>query len=108
MTGKYRHALAPVLALLGLIAQPSAAAPADQGRELAAACASCHRTDGHDTVIPSIAGLDESRIVHLMLAYRAAEQGSQIMHVVAGALTAEEIEAVAHYVARHPIEPKQP
>jgi cytochrome c553 len=97
---RYRIALA--LALAGLIALPCAAAPADQGRGLAAACASCHRTDGHDSVIPSIAGLDESRIVHLMLVYRSTDQGSQIMHVVAGALSPEEIEAVAHFVAGHP------
>jgi sulfide dehydrogenase cytochrome subunit len=103
---RYRFALA--LALAGVIARPCAAATAEQGRGLAASCASCHRTDGHDTVIPSIAGLDESRIIRLMLAYRSADQGSQIMHVVAGALSPEEIEAVAHYVALHPSETKQP
>lgn len=105
MTTRYLAALP--LALAGLIAQSSAAAPANQGRELAASCASCHRPDGHDTVIPPIGGLDESRIVHLMLAYRSAEQGSQIMHVVAGSLTPEEIEAVAYYIARHSSGEKQ-
>jgi cytochrome c553 len=85
--------------LFGLICQPGAAEAANQGRDIAAACASCHRPDGHDTVIRPIAGLDESRIVKLMLAYRTAGQGSQIMHVVAGALTPEEIDAVAHYLA---------
>jgi cytochrome c553 len=100
-----RHRIALALVLAGMIVQPCAA---DQGRGLAAACASCHRTDGHDTVIPSIAGLDESRIVHLMLAYRSADQGSQIMHVVAGALSPEEIAAVAHYVAGHPSGTRQP
>jgi cytochrome c553 len=106
MIAAKRNWYALPLALAGLIHQPCAAAPANQGRELAAACASCHRPDGHDTVIPSIAGLDESRIVHLMLAYRSAERGSQIMRVVADALTPEEIEAVANYVARHPSEKK--
>jgi cytochrome c553 len=90
------------VALAGLIAQPGAAIAGNQGRELAAACASCHRPDGHGTAIPSIAGLDETRIVHSMLAYRSADQGNQIMHVVAGALSPEEIATVAHYLARQP------
>jgi cytochrome c553 len=108
VTRPHRCALALIPVLPWLAAQPSAAAPANQGRELAAACASCHQPDGHDTVIPPLAGLEESRIVHLMLAYRSAEQRSQIMHVVAGALTPEEIQAVAHFVARPPSDTKQP
>jgi cytochrome c553 len=97
-----RAAVALAVALGGLIAQPGAAAAGNQGRELAAACASCHRPDGRGTAIPAIAGLDEGRIVQSMLAYRAAAGGNQIMHVVAGALSPEEIAAVAHYIAVQP------
>ena len=90
----------PLIAGLAcLAAQPCAAASGNQGTQLAASCASCHRPDGRDTGIPPVVGLDESRIVQSMRAYRAGERTSQIMNVVAAALSAEETAAVAHYLA---------
>jgi cytochrome c553 len=85
------------------VARPSAAASVVEGSQLAAACASCHRPDGRGTGIPTIAGLDEDRIVKLMLAYRLESHGNQIMHVVASALSPEEIAAIAHYLARQQV-----
>jgi cytochrome c553 len=90
----------PVVAgLVGLLAQPCAAAAETQGAQLAPACASCHRADGRDSGIPPIIGLDESRIVKSLWAYRSGERAGSIMHVVAAALSPEEIKAVAHYLA---------
>jgi cytochrome subunit of sulfide dehydrogenase len=90
----------PVIAgLVSLAGQPGAAAADAQGAQLAAACASCHRADGRDSGIPPVVGLDESRIVKSLWAYRSGERAGPIMHVVAAALSPEEITAVAHYLA---------
>jgi sulfide dehydrogenase cytochrome subunit len=92
-------ALQIVASLAFLVTQPSAAAAGDQGAQIAAACASCHRLDGRDSGIPPVVGLDEASIVQAMLAYRSGERASQIMHVVAAFLSPEEITTVAHYLA---------
>jgi cytochrome c553 len=98
----------PVIAGLAcLAAQPCVAASGNQGAQLAASCASCHRPDGRDTGIPPVAGLDESRIVQTLRAYRSGERASQIMHVVAAALSSEESAAVAHYLAGQRPAPRQ-
>jgi cytochrome c553 len=92
----------PVVAgLVCLVAQPCAVASDNQGAQLAASCASCHRVDGRDTGIPPIVGLDESRIVKSLLAYRSGARAGHIMQVVAAALSPEEIATVAHYLAGH-------
>jgi len=77
-----------------------AAVSATQGRALAATCAACHDTDARDgTAIPPIAGMSETRMRDLMMAYRSGQRSSQIMHAVASALSADEIAAIAHYIA---------
>jgi sulfide dehydrogenase cytochrome subunit len=81
------------------------ATPADQGSQLAAACASCHRLDGRDTGIPPVVGLDAASITQAMLAYRSGARASQIMQVVARALTPPQIASIARYLAaRQPVD----
>jgi cytochrome c553 len=82
-----------------LVSQLGAAAGADQGAQLAATCASCHRLDGGGTGIPSIIRLGEERLTNALLAYRASESPSHIMHAIALSLSDEEIASVARYVA---------
>jgi cytochrome c553 len=82
-----------------LVSQSGAAAGADQGAQLAATCASCHRLDGDGTGIPSIIGLSEERLTNALLGYRASESPNHIMHAVALSLSDEEIASVARYVA---------
>jgi cytochrome c553 len=96
---RHTAGLPVIAALVYLIAQPSAVASDSQGAQLAASCASCHRVDGRDTGIPPVVGLDEGRIVKSLRAYRSGERAGQIMHVVAAALSPEEIAAVAHFLA---------
>jgi cytochrome c553 len=85
------------------VAMTNVAVAAGPGRQLASACAGCHLVEPKDltepTAIPALTGLSEADIVRRMLAYRADEKSSQVMHVVAGALSPEEIVAVAHYIA---------
>ncbi len=89
-----------VMACVALLPRWShAAVNATQGRALAAVCAACHDTEVRDTAIPTIAGMSEARLRGLMMAYRSGKRSSQIMHVVASALSSEEIAAIAHYIA---------
>ena len=89
--------------LLALFACAGSALADDQGRQLAAACASCHSPDGRNSGIPSIAGMDAGRMTEIMLAYRSGARVNQIMQVVAANLSSDEIGAVARYIAQqHP------
>ena len=80
-------------------ASAHAAAANDQGGQIAAVCASCHRLDGGDRSIPSIIGLGEDRLTRAMLAYRLGERPSHIMQAIALSLSDEEIAAVARFLA---------
>jgi sulfide dehydrogenase cytochrome subunit len=91
--------MAAGLVLLGR--QVGAAEDDSQGAQLAATCASCHSLNGSDEGIPIIAGLDEQRIIDAVLAYRASETPSHVMHAVALSLSDEEIAGVARYLATH-------
>ena len=53
------------------VVHQSAAAENNQGAQLAAMCASCHRLDGRDQGIPSIVGLDQQKFTDLMEAFRS-------------------------------------
>ena len=83
-----------------LAASARAAAANDQGGQIAAVCASCHRLDGgDDRFIPSIVGLGEDRLTRAMLAYRLGERSSHIMRAIALSLSDEEIATVARFLA---------
>ena len=88
-------AASPIL----LAASTGAAAANDQGGQVAAVCASCHRLDGGDRFIPSIVGLGEDQLTRSMLAYRLGERPSHIMQAIALSLSDEEIAAVARFLA---------
>ena len=88
--------------------QRSTAAENEQGAQLAAMCAACHRLDGHDEGIPSIIGLDPKKLTETMEAFRTDKRSSQIMNVVARSLSAEEIAALAEYLAVQQKGSKQP
>ena len=49
----------------GFVVLPSSAAENNQGAQLAAMCAACHRLDGMDKGIPSIIGLDEKKFADI-------------------------------------------
>jgi sulfide dehydrogenase cytochrome subunit len=73
----------------------------EQGAELAATCAACHGPAGTAQGIPSLAGLDESRIIGAMVAYKASERPNHIMHAVALSLSNEELKRIARYLVQH-------
>jgi len=84
---------------LAFIVHPSPAAENNQGAQLAAMCAACHRLDGLDKGIPSIIGLDENKLAGMMAEFKSDKRKSQIMGVVARSLTDAEVADLAHYLA---------
>jgi cytochrome c553 len=109
-----RQAARMIVALLlaagpiALIVFSSPAAENNQGAQLAAMCASCHRLDGQDQGIPSIIGLDVNKLAGMMAEFKSDKRKSQIMGVVARSLSDEEVAAVAHYLATRQKGAEQP
>jgi cytochrome c553 len=91
-----------------LIVHRSAAVENNQGAQLAAMCAACHRLDGRDEGIPTIIGLEPKKLADTMEAFRSGQRSSQIMSVVARSLSTEEIAALAEYLAVQQRGSKQP
>lgn len=71
-----------------------------QMRALAAACATCHGTEGRavkDTIIPPLAALPKGYTVQQLRAFRDGSKPSTVMQQIALGLTDAQIEAVAFY-----------
>jgi len=92
-------ALSIVASLIASVADRSFAADNDQGTQLAATCAACHRLDGHDRGITSIVGLSEEQFVTVMRAFKSGERSGPIMRTIARSLSSEEIAILARYFA---------
>jgi sulfide dehydrogenase cytochrome subunit len=92
-------ALVTATSLAIFFAERSFAADNDQGAQLAATCAACHRLDGHDRGIPSIVGLSEEQFATAMRAYKSGERSGPIMRTMARSLSNEEIAILARYFA---------
>ena len=92
-------ALSMAASLVVSVAERSFAADNDQGAQLAATCAACHRLDGHDRGIPSIVGLSEEQFVIVMRAFKSGERSGPIMRTMARSLSNEEIAILARYFA---------
>lgn len=89
------------LALLAAAAAPHATL-ADEvvARSLAATCTGCHGSNGVSAGgIPSIAGLEQSRIVTLMKEFREGKREATLMHQHAKGYTDEQIDAIAGWFA---------
>jgi sulfide dehydrogenase cytochrome subunit len=100
-------ALLMVASLVVSVAEHSFAAANDQGAQLAATCAACHRLDGRDRGIPSIVGLSEEQFVTVMRAFKSGERSGPIMRTMARSLSDEEIAILARYFAARGKETQQ-
>ncbi|WP_244562476.1 c-type cytochrome [Ensifer aridi] len=98
------------LSLSAILLFPESSAPVDvsQGAQIAATCASCHEPTGGGQAIPPIAALDEQAIVKAMLAFRASQSPSFVMHAVALSLSDDELAATARYLADRANAGRQP
>ena len=70
-----------------------------QGRNLSAACFTCHGTDGHSAggIPPSLAGQNRSYLLQQMKDFKAGKRPATIMHQQAKGYTDEQLELMAAY-----------
>lgn len=70
------------------------------GEYLASECVTCHKRDGGDEGIPSITYWPEADFVLAMHAYKQETRDHEVMRMMAGRLSDEEIAALAAYFAQ--------
>jgi cytochrome subunit of sulfide dehydrogenase len=91
-----------VLAIAGAVhlAPAFAQAPA-AGRDLSAACFTCHGTNGNSVggVPPSLAGRDRAELFQTMKDFQSGKRPATIMHQQARGYTDEQIKIIAAYIA---------
>jgi cytochrome c553 len=89
-----------VLALLSGAASDAIAQQPDPnlGRNLAAACANCHGTNGvSQPGMPSLAGRKRASLVQPMQDFRSGRRPATVMHQIAKGYSDEQVEAIAAY-----------
>ena len=91
-----------LLAVL-VLAPLSATAQDNNGRNLAAACAICHGTDGRhargDSPLIPLAGLPKDHIATQMRAFRDGKRPATVMHQIAKGYSDPQIDALAAWFA---------
>jgi len=76
------------------------AAAGESGRDIAAACASCHHGDRRaGAAIPGLAGMDKMVMIARMREFRDGTRPSTIMRQLANGYTDAQIEAAAAYLS---------
>jgi cytochrome c553 len=92
---------APLLLAAAFACMPLTAYSQDSARNLAAACAICHGTEGRAAtkdVIP-LAGLPREHIASQMRAFREGQRPATVMHQIAKGYTDAQIDAMAAWFA---------
>ena len=92
--------LVAALASSAVLALPALAQGTDPnlGRNLAAACASCHGTNGVSVQgMPNLAGQQRVYLVQQMQDFKTGKRPATVMHQLAKGYTNEQIEALAAY-----------
>ena len=87
--------------LAALLAAPVAQAQDASARNLAAACAICHGTDGRAVTkdVAPLAGLARDHIASQMRAFRDGQRPATVMHQIAKGYTDQQIDAMASWFA---------
>lgn len=67
------------------------------GEYLSSECVTCHQASGKFAGIPSIVGWPEASFVEIMQEYRHKKRSHQVMQMIAGRLSEEEIASLAVY-----------
>lgn len=85
------------VAILTPVARAQSANP-NLGRNLAAACANCHGTNGTALQgMPVLAGQQKTYLAQRMQDFKAGRRPATIMHQIAKGYSDEQIEALAAY-----------
>ncbi|RLJ67484.1 c-type cytochrome [Sulfurisoma sediminicola] len=94
-----RTSVVVALALLGL-AGGAFANEANYGRNMAAACGSCHGTNGKSVGgMEALAGYPKDKLVKAVQDFRSGAKPATVMHQLAKGYTDAQIEAIATYYA---------
>lgn len=99
-----------VALLAGGITAPAVAEDAAFARNSAAACFTCHGTDGRSVsgVPPSLAGQDKNYLLQTLKDFKAGKRPATIMHQQAKGYTDQELEVIAAYFAGQKVGPAAP
>jgi len=92
--------LATLASAAAVFALPAAAQSTDPNfaRNLAAACANCHGTNGvSQQGMPNLAGRQRTDLMQQMQDFKAGKRPATIMHQLAKGYTDEQIDALAAY-----------
>ena len=95
-----RNVLAATLASGAVFALSALAQGVDPnlGRNLAAACANCHGTNGvSQQGMPNLAGHQRAYLVQQMQDFKTGKRPATVMHQIARGYTDGQIEAIAAY-----------
>ncbi len=92
-------AVAALICLNILQAVPASAGDVALGEYLSSQCTTCHQLSGKDKGIPSIVGWDPGQFIAMMNIYKRKERENEVMQTIAGALSDEDIAALAAYFA---------
>lgn len=86
------------LALAVALASSAEAQQSSPGRNLAAACANCHGTNGvSQSGLPGLAGRERSWLARQMQDFKAGKRPATVMHQIARGYSDAQIEAIAAY-----------
>jgi cytochrome subunit of sulfide dehydrogenase len=91
-----------IIAITALAAAAFAVNAQESGRNLAAACAICHGTQGKpapDAPLIPLAGLPQDHIATQMRAFRDGKRPASVMHQIAKGYTDAQIDAMAAWFA---------
>jgi cytochrome c553 len=77
---------------------------ANLGRNLAAGCAACHGTNGQvrGDSVRALAGVPADRIVAAFADFKSGAVPATVMHQIAKGYTADQVKAIAAYLAAQP------
>jgi cytochrome c553 len=87
--------------LLAAAVPHAAAQDSTAARNLAAACFTCHGTDGHSAggIPPSLAGQNRNYLLQQMRDFKSGKRPATIMHQQAKGYTDQELQTLASYFA---------
>jgi cytochrome c553 len=87
-------------ALILVLAAGTASSAERSPAALAAACATCHGTDGRSAgAIPSLAGMPAAEFVASMAAFRSGAGEATVMDRIAPGMSPAEVDRLASYFA---------
>lgn len=94
------------LALVLLVWAGTVSAGPEQGRAKAAQCAACHGIEGRSAnpSFPRLAGQSATYLAVQLQKFRSGERHHPLMSPVASALSDEDIDDLAQYFSRIPLE----